>query len=112
MPLFGPRRPPPPPAPRAAPAPGPLPVGPVDATKRYDVYCSLAGEDRLYEDIRFVGIRTFDRVSEFSSGLLGGYFEIEAADGTRALIPNFGIQIICEHGVRPAYQVVRRYGPW
>jgi hypothetical protein len=88
-----------------------IPVGPVDLDKRYDVYCSAHGEERVYEDVRFLGIRTFDRLnSEFSSGLVGGFLEIEARDGSRLLIPSFGIQLLCEHGTRPAYKVTRRWG--
>jgi hypothetical protein len=74
------------------------------------VYCSLTGEERVYEDVRFVGIRTFDRQTEFSSGLISGFLEIEARDGARLLIPSFGIQLLCEHGTRPAYKVTRRWG--
>jgi hypothetical protein len=88
-------------------SPPQIPVAPVDLSKRYDVYCTDVGHDRLYEDVRFVGIRTFDRVTEFSSGLVGGYLEIEAADGSRCLIPSFGVRLICEHGARPLCKILR-----
>src|SRR5262249_20457985 len=85
-----------------------IPINQIDLSKRYDVYCFEREHDRLYEDVRFVGIRTFDRISEYSSGLIGGYLEIEAVDGSRFLIPAFGIQLICEHGMQPVFKVLRR----
>jgi hypothetical protein len=85
----------------------PIPVLPFDLSRRYDIHCSEIGYDRLFENVRFVCVRTFDRINEFSSGLLGGYLEIEAADGARCLIPTFGIRAICEHGVQPAFKVLR-----
>ena len=84
-----------------------IPISQVDLSKRYDVYCTNLGHDRLYENVRFVGIRTFDRITEFSSGYVSGFLEIEAVDGSRWLIPNFGIRLICEHGTQPVYKVLR-----
>jgi hypothetical protein len=85
-----------------------IPIAQIDLSKRYDVYCTEINHDRVYEDIRFVGIRTFDRINDFSSGMIGGFLEIEAVDGSRWLIPNFGIQLICEHGTQPVFRVLRR----
>jgi hypothetical protein len=79
----------------------------VDLSKRYDVYCTDIGHDRLYENVRFVGIRTFERIREFSSGLVGGFLELEAVDGSRWLIPSFGIRLICEHGTQPEVKFLR-----
>src|SRR5262245_48158651 len=76
----------------------------------YDLYGAVAGEERLYENVRFLGVRTFDRITEHSSGFINGFLEIEGADGTRLLIPKFGIQLTCEHGVQPAFRVVRQWG--
>lgn len=95
------------PAPQQEPS-NQIPIAQVDLSKRYDVYCSGMDHDRLYEDVRFIGIRTFDRISEFSSGLISGYLEIEASNGSRMLIPSFGIQMICEHGTQPEFKVLRR----
>jgi hypothetical protein len=90
-----------------------IPVSHVDVNKRYDVYCMLSGEERVYENVVFVGIRTFDAMYEFTGHIAGGYLEIEAPDGTRMLIPQYGIQLICDHGAQPAHRVVRRWGnPW
>ena len=94
--------------PRQPPAPV-IPVLPYDLSKRYDVYCSVVGEERVYENIRFVAIRTFDRITEYSSGLVGGHLEIESADGSKMLIPTYGIQMICEHGTHPTFKVLRRW---
>jgi hypothetical protein len=60
-----------------------IPLAQIDMHKRYDVYCTVPGEERLYENVRFVGIRTFDRITEFSSGFVSGFLEIETADGAR-----------------------------
>jgi hypothetical protein len=87
----------------------PIAITPIDVTKRYDVYCGVTGEERMYENICFVGIRTFERITEYSSGIIGGYLEIETADNSRLLIPMYGIQLICEHGTQPAFQVLRRW---
>jgi hypothetical protein len=93
--------PPPSPAPAAQ-----IPVLPVDLSKRYDVYCSDLGHDRLYENVRFIGIRTFERITEFSS-IVGGFLEIEAANGSCCLIPSYGVRLICEHGTQPIFKVLR-----
>ena len=87
----------------------PIPVAHFDLSKRYDVYFSGGGEDRVYENVRFLGIRTFDAITEFSSGLVNGYLEIEAIDRLRLLIPQYGIQLMCEHGAEPAYRLLRRW---
>src|SRR5262245_15953604 len=84
-----------------------LSIAQVDLNKRYDIYCSDVGHDRLYENIRFAGIRTFDRITEFSSGLVSGFLEIEAVDGSRCLIPSFSIRLICEHGTEPSFKILR-----
>jgi hypothetical protein len=104
--LFGSRKPETP-SPRSEPA-SEIPIAPIDLAKRYDVYCTDLYYERVYENVRFRGIRTFDRITEWSSGAIGGYLEIEAVDGSRWLIPNFGIKLICEHGTQPAFKVLRR----
>ena len=88
-----------------------VPVTPFDITKRYDIYYSLVHEERLYENVKVTGIRTFDRVTRFSSGAIGGLLEIEAANGARMMIPQFGIKMICEHGAQPTYKVLSRLRP-
>lgn len=108
MSLFRPRRPAPPP-PTRRPRPGALPLTPLDTAKWYDVYCTVAGEERVYEEVRFVGRRTLDPVTQYSSGL-SGFLEIEASDGTRALVPQFGVHLVCECGPQPAYRVLRPRG--
>ncbi len=92
-------------------AASPVPVTPFDLSRRYDIYCSPIGDTRVYENVRLTGIRTFDRVTQFSSGALGGLLEIEAANGTRMLIPQHGIQMICEHGTQPTFRVLSRWAP-
>ncbi len=86
---------------------GGLPILPIDLSKRYDVYCSLQCHDRLYENVKFVCTRTLDRPD---SGMpsISEFIEIEATDGSKSLIPKFGIHLICEHGTKPAFTVLRR----
>jgi hypothetical protein len=83
----------------------------IDQGKRYDVYCSVAGEERVYEDVRFVALRQFETVQPHSSAI-GSYLEIEFASGARAMIPSYGIQLMCERGVEPVYRVLRQWGNW
>ncbi len=84
-----------------------VPVLGVDLSKRYDIYCSILGEDRLYENVKVVGIRTFEPKSPIK-GLVNGYLEVECFDGARMLIPHIRMYMICEHGVEPRYKVLRR----
>lgn len=91
------------------PEPGSLiPVTLLELSKRYDIYFYLPSEDRLYEDVKIVGIRTFEpKKNEFATALIAGYIEIEAPNGTRMMIPHIHIYMICEHGAQPAYTVLR-----
>ncbi len=106
--LFSPRRrlPVPPPGPGAE-SPGALPAMVIDVTKWYDVHCHVGGEERVYEEVRFVAVRTFHRPGDFSAVIIGSYLEIESSDGTRALIPGYVVHLICECGAPPIYRVVR-----
>src|SRR5690349_19103493 len=87
---------------------GALPVTLFDSSKRYDLYCSTQSEDRLYEDVRIIGIRTFERKQHaYGTALIGGYLEIEARTGARMMIPHLRMYMICErflefHGLRAA----------
>jgi hypothetical protein len=94
---------------KATPQPtGPIPIANIDLNKRYDVHCADCGHDRLYENVRFLGVRTFERITEYTVGISGGFLEIEAIDGARWMIPNFGIRLICEHGTQPVFKILRR----
>ena len=84
-----------------------LPLLPVDLTKRYDICMRDLEHDRLYENVRFVCLRTFDRITEFSTAF-SSYLEIESLDGTRCLIPTLHITAICEHGVKVETKLLRR----
>lgn len=86
-----------------------LPVELLDITKRYDIYCRAAAECRLYENVRFVSIRTLEPAKhQFATALIGGYLEIEGPNGARLMIPHIHIDIICEHGAQPTYRVLPR----
>lgn len=86
----------------------PIPVTLFDLSKRYDIYCSIPGEDRLYEDVSIVAIRTFEKKKqEFGMALIGGYLEVETRNGARMMIPHIRMYMICEHGSEPQYKVLR-----
>jgi len=85
-----------------------LPLLPVDLTKRYDVYLRETEHDRLYENVRFMSLRTFDQITDYSPFAFGCYLEIEALDDTRCLIPASHITAVCEHGVKMASKLLRR----
>jgi hypothetical protein len=86
----------------------PTPVSVIDLSKRYDIYCYIPSEDRLYEDVQIVGIKTLEPPkNQFANALIGGYIEIEARNGTRMMIPHIRVYMICEHGAQPAYKVLR-----
>ncbi len=85
-----------------------IPVSVIDLSKRYDIYCYIPSEDRLYENVRIVGIKTLEMPKhQFGTAVIGGYIEIEAHNGTRMMIPHIRIYMICEHGAQPAYKVLR-----
>jgi hypothetical protein len=86
-----------------------IPINAIDLSKRYDLYCTTQREERLYEDMKIVGIRTFERMRQYSSGLIGGYIEIEARDSTRMLLSHHQVRMICEHGSQPKYKVLKTY---
>jgi hypothetical protein len=85
----------------------PLPVEHFDVSKRYDIYCSLAGEYRLYENVKLIAVKTLDDIRERGVSLRG-YLEIEMPDGKRTMIRMFPIHAICEHGTKPAYTVLKK----
>src|SRR5262249_10614995 len=96
---------------RQPPPSGQLPLLQFDLSKRYDIYYIVHGvgvtEERVYPNVRFLAIRTFERITEYSSGI-GGFLEVETIDGTRYLLPHFGITSVCEHGTKPGYRVIER----
>jgi hypothetical protein len=93
------------------PTPGSIPITAINLSKRYDIYCHTPGDYRLYEDFRFLGIRTFERMRPYSSGLIGGYLEIEARNGTRVMLSHHYVRMFCEHGSQPAYKVLAERKP-
>jgi hypothetical protein len=86
----------------------PIPVVPFDTSRRYDLYCWLAAEERHFENVKVICIRALDRITEYSSGAIGGLLEIEAASGARMMIPQHSIHMICEHGTQPVFDILRK----
>jgi hypothetical protein len=84
-----------------------LPILPIDLAKRYDVYCNYQYEERIYEDMLLVAIRTYESKQYPGSAVLGGYIELEARDGKRMMVPSVHIRLLCEHGAHPTYKIVR-----
>jgi len=85
----------------------PIPISAIDLSKRYDLYCHSFEGDVVYEDARILGIRHFEQKKQFASALIGGYLELEFADGTRVLVSHHRIHMMCEHGSQPKYRVLR-----
>ena len=84
----------------------PVPALHFDITKRYDIYCEIRGEYRLYQNVRLVAFKTLEDIRE-NSGMFRSFLEIETNDETRMMIPSFPIHLICEHGVKPVYVVLK-----
>ena len=95
---------------------GLMPTAQIDFSKRYDIYMMASNEERVYENIRFLGIRKFGVHSADSLDLIGmpgSYLEVEASDGAVLMLASYSIQMICEHGTKPAFRVLRRWpDPW
>jgi hypothetical protein len=87
-----------------------IPVRQFDLSKRYDLHCSEVGHDRVFENVRFLGLCTFEPISEYGT-IIGGYLELEAEDGSRIMIPHYQIRLICEHGMVPKFRVLRHRRP-
>lgn len=87
----------------------PLPIWPIDFSKRYDIYCCYQGDERLYENMRILAIRTMEKRSSYGSSIIGGYIEIEDPSGKRLMISNIRIEMLCEHGVQPQYKILRTW---
>jgi hypothetical protein len=85
-----------------------IPVLYFDLTARYDVHCTEPSHDRIYENVRILGIRTFDPISEYNGGSFGGFLEIESDDGTRVMLSRYQIRLICEPGKMPRFRVLGR----
>jgi hypothetical protein len=79
----------------------------LDIDKRYDIYHCVPHEERLYENVKLVGLRTFSS-SQFS-GSFNSYLEIETVFGSRMLISTYGIHLICENGTKPLFKVFRSW---
>jgi hypothetical protein len=87
-----------------------LPVSVIDCSLRYDLYCfdgfGSHREVRIYEDMKILGIRTFEPRQAYGSAFLTGYLEVEAQDGTRMMLSHHQIRMICQHGARPVCRII------
>jgi len=50
--------------------------------------------------------RVIRRAKHDAVSAIGGYIEIEAPSGSRMMIPQHHIEMICEHGVQPVYKII------
>jgi hypothetical protein len=78
----------------------------LDLEKRYDIYHCIQHEERLYENVKLVGLRTFEGPSSY---VATRYLELETVFGSRMLISTFGVHLICEHGTKPTFKVFRSW---
>lgn len=83
----------------------PFPTEHLDPAKRYDIYCYVSKECRLYANVRLIALKVMGDIREGGFAHIS-FLEIEASDGTRALIPLIPIHAICEHGTKLIYEVV------
>jgi hypothetical protein len=86
----------------------PIPLEHLDVTKRYDLYCFFPREERLYENVKFIAVRTFDDISKHFAAI-GGFVEIEAIDGTRMMLKSCNIHALCEHGAKPKFTILKSW---
>ena len=84
-----------------------LTISQLDLEKRYDIYHHVRHEERLYENVKLVAIRTLDGKSGYMS--MASYLEIEAVYGSRMLLSSYGIHMICEHGTKPMFKVYKSW---
>jgi hypothetical protein len=85
-----------------------LQVSQLDLEKRYDIYHCVPHEERLYENVKLVGLRSMREQAERLSGI-GSFLEIETLFGSRMFISTYGIHLICEHGTKPMFKVFRSW---
>jgi ATP-dependent Clp protease ATP-binding subunit ClpA len=69
--------------------------GPVDISKRYDVYCREANEEVVYRNALFKRAKTLLREHEYD--ILFEYLELEDADGRTVFVARSSVVKFCEH---------------
>ena len=64
-----------------------LSIAHFDLSKRYDIYCWTANQERLFENVRLAIMRTFNRGIGGMSFSYGDYLELEAGDTSKIVVP-------------------------
>ena len=81
-----------------------LPVSQLDTEKRYDIYHHLHHEERVYENVKLVGLRKIGGEPGTTT-----FLELETVYGSRMFVWAFGVHLICEHGTKPMFRVFRSW---
>ena len=79
--------------------------GQIDISKRYDVHSVWCNQTMVYEDVKFVGLRSIEKPE--GSFFFGGFVEMEEASGNRFMVVGHTIHMIHEHGTAPAVRNVK-----
>jgi ATP-dependent Clp protease ATP-binding subunit ClpA len=81
----------------------------VDLSKRYDIYCDERNQRVVYRNVLVKGAK--DLFEKNRHGALGGFIEIEQADGQTMLLSRFSVIKLCEHGATPGCESVPEKKP-
>jgi hypothetical protein len=85
-----------------------LEISILDLEKRYDIYQCAHREERLYENVKLIGLRNWQKSTQYES-VFGCFLEIETLYGLKMLISTVGTNLICEHGTKPMFKVFRSW---
>ena len=69
--------------------------GPLDVSKRYDVYCGEGDQQVVYRNALFKGVKTLFQEQEWN--VYAEYLELEQADGRTIFISRMSVIKFCEH---------------
>ena len=72
---------------------------PVDTSKRYDVYCGRSGQEVVYRNALFKGVKALFQKSDYDT--LCEFFEIEQSDGQIMFVAKSSVVRFSEHRATP-----------
>ena len=76
----------------------------IDISKRYDVYCREGGQEVVYRNVIFKGLKRLFQQRDYD--VLAQYMEIEEISGRRTFLSRSTIVKFCEHGVESGSESV------
>lgn len=81
-----------------------VPLGSIDRSKRYDVYCAEASQRVVYRNVRFKSSRRL--FPEGTAAGVGGFIEIEQVGGESVYLSEFSVLKFCAPGVNPHPEIL------